>query len=68
MKADYDMDSLEASLPSRERGLKYFEMAPCEPEALSLPSRERGLKSGKMRIGSLRENVAPFAGAWIEMK
>ena len=33
------------SLPSRERGLKYFDSYSQLVDALSLPSRERGLKS-----------------------
>ena len=33
----------------------------------SLPSRERGLKSGLGVKGSRRWEVAPFAGAWIEI-
>ena len=32
------------SLPSRERGLKYWQACYLLPTALSLPSRERGLK------------------------
>ena len=34
---------------------------------LSLPSRERGLKSGKDPSKNPMINVAPFAGAWIEI-
>ena len=34
---------------------------------LSLPSRERGLKSKCNRKDYGRADVAPFAGAWIEM-
>ena len=33
----------------------------------SLPSRERGLKSVWLACGRYRTEVAPFAGAWIEM-
>ena len=33
----------------------------------SLPSRERGLKSLIMAVIGVVLNVAPFAGAWIEM-
>ena len=34
---------------------------------LSLPSRERGLKSRFMQEKRESREVAPFAGAWIEM-
>ena len=33
----------------------------------SLPSRERGLKLLELLPRSLLPNVAPFAGAWIEI-
>ena len=33
----------------------------------SLPSRERGLKSKDGYITEEKVNVAPFAGAWIEI-
>ena len=35
---------------------------------LSLPSRERGLKSIHNNMLPDVTNVAPFAGAWIEIK
>ena len=56
------------SLPSRERGLKFaldYSVVYCDT---SLPSRERGLKFLKLEISFLRNSVAPFAGAWIEIK
>ena len=34
---------------------------------LSLPSRERGLKFTNMSLAVWAEQVAPFAGAWIEI-
>ena len=34
---------------------------------MSLPSRERGLKFSVAFLKHNTENVAPFAGAWIEM-
>ena len=34
---------------------------------LSLPSRERGLKSDDDGLSDYGDQVAPFAGAWIEM-
>ena len=55
------------SLPSRERGLKFaldYSVVYCDT---SLPSRERGLKFLKLEISFLRNSVAPFAGAWIEI-
>ena len=59
---------LRSSLPSRERGLKYtlflYFYAYFSP---SLPSRERGLKYTVYDKVSVYV-VAPFAGAWIEIK
>ena len=34
---------------------------------MSLPSRERGLKYKSNEVLNDQRNVAPFAGAWIEM-
>ena len=34
----------------------------------SLPSRGRGLKSVLFYIGQLNSDVAPFTGAWIEIR
>ena len=34
----------------------------------SLPTRERGLKCEQFKYAVLCENVAPYAGAWIEMR
>ena len=34
---------------------------------LSLPSRERGLKSNLLQVNGKKDEVAPFAGAWIEI-
>ena len=55
------------SLPSRERGLKLdvrlYERGATE----SLPSRERGLKFQEQVASLQDENVAPLAGAWIEI-
>ena len=55
------------SLPSRERGLKYRGNRDRRGGHRSLPSRERGLKFDEQTgfLGVL--DVAPFAGAWIEM-
>gem|GEM_PF-172715 len=59
---------LVASLPSRERGLKFVAVGAQTNSFASLPSRERGLKflQGRSCARSLR--VAPFAEAWIEMR
>ena len=35
---------------------------------MSLPSRERGLKSGMQTQLLERAAVAPFTGAWIEIR
>ena len=61
-------ESLIQSLPSRERGLKSVSNIDTEPEVLSLPSRERGLKSCRLHKWITENNVAPLAGAWIEIK
>ena len=55
------------SLPSRERGLKSVAKSMLDLGATSLPSRERGLKSGVHGINHAINEVAPLAGAWIEM-
>ena len=55
------------SLPSRERGLKYFGYVPPASPISSLPSRERGLKSVYNKLYESSLLVAPFAGAWIEI-
>ena len=67
--------TMSGSLPSRERGLKYeflkidFYLGNRDGRGgtRSLPSRERGLKFDEQTgfLGVL--DVAPFAGAWIEM-
>ena len=55
------------SLPSRERGLKYQVYLSGSVPILSLPSRERGLKCRVSCVCIKADQVAPFAGAWIEM-
>ena len=59
--------TMSGSLPSRERGLKYRGNRDRRGGNRSLPSRERGLKFDEQTgfLGVL--DVAPFAGAWIEM-
>ena len=56
------------SLPSRERGLKSAYIEDEEIVEESLPSRERGLKFLGSAVDWLADIVAPFAGAWIEIK
>ena len=55
------------SLPSRERGLKSWLTIHESYDAESLPSRERGLKLGDYNNDMNIIDVAPFAGAWIEI-
>ena len=55
------------SLPSRERGLKSNIGWQIKGARRSLPSRERGLKFPDQRKKSAHSNVAPLAGAWIEI-
>ena len=56
------------SLPSRERGLKSAYPRPILYSQASLPSRERGLKLIAAQANNTSRRVAPFAGAWIEIK
>ena len=55
------------SLPTRERGLK--SVLPFIPGIgfQSLPTRERGLKYEYPRRHQDDDEVAPYAGAWIEI-
>ncbi len=55
------------SLPSRERGLKSFGLPLFYRRYMSLPSRERGLKYSRFVTTQLLSDVAPLAGAWIEI-
>ena len=55
-----------ASLPMRERGLKYQQPLLRWVNYKSLPMRERGLKYRAISIRHLYA-VAPYAGAWIEI-
>ena len=55
------------SLPSRERGLKSQDQIRQLAVFASLPSRERGLKSCVVFTDGVHRDVAPFAGAWIEI-
>ena len=56
-----------ASLPSRERGLKLLPLMQSNQRQESLPSRERGLKYKVRYVLVILNDVAPFAGAWIEI-
>ena len=55
------------SLPSRERGLKSAKHVKKFHRVSSLPSRERGLKSWIQEEYDEAIQVAPFAGARIEI-
>ena len=57
-----------ASLPSRERGLKFEDCDDLFGCYMSLPSRERGLKYYLDDMTWVAVAVAPFAGAWIEIR
>ena len=63
---DMKKDLIE-SLPSRERGLKSGLKAWKRSNVWSLPSRERGLKCHFSQGHENIRDVAPLAGAWIEM-
>ena len=67
MDAIDQIHQLGKSLPSRERGLKYCDDITNGEQTVSLPSRERGLKYIIFGIINTRNNVAPLAGAWIEI-
>ena len=55
------------SLPVRERGLKYVARFDIHSVVGSLPVRERGLKSPMITSTRGRVEVAPCAGAWVEI-
>ena len=56
-----------ASLPTRERGLKFPDALYAARESLSLPTQERGLKWNLIEWNTLHLLVAPYTGAWIEI-
>ena len=56
------------SLPTRERGLKFAFFGKFAAITQSLPTRERGLKFLKSRPAGEPSAVAPYAGAWIEIR
>ena len=56
------------SLPTRERGLKFYRLVLHDLIPLSLPTRERGLKSLHLWGFPSGDGVAPYAGAWIEIR
>ena len=55
------------SLRSPERGLKYIEVLGVKVDNKSLRSPERGLKFEYTSTSTNYTDVAPFAGAWIEI-
>ena len=55
------------SLPTRERGLKFFYVNGISVFPRSLPTRERGLKLEAAHRYLSERQVAPHAGAWIEI-
>ena len=66
--SDYNLlENKVASLPSRERGLKFVSFYFMRTQILSLPSRERGLKFDELCQQYDLDEVAPLAGAWIEI-
>ncbi len=60
-------DFARTSLPSRERGLKFWLFFEQAVAKMSLPSRERGLKFIYIYSYIGQAPVAPLAGAWIEI-
>ena len=67
MKADYDMDSLEAVAPLAGAWIEILYPSVMHSKSGSLPSRERGLKYAQSHNPQHRQAVAPLAGAWIEI-
>ena len=61
------MELEDESLPSRERGLKFKHRLMTTAPIGSLPSRERGLKYAWSSTNHAKYDVAPLAGAWIEI-
>ena len=55
------------SLLSQERGLKFFPAHAHGAATLSLLSQERGLKFPMVLLPKSGSQVAPLAGAWIEI-
>ncbi len=63
----HGVDHQNQSLPTRERGLKSPSCGRLFPYCRSLPTRERGLKFFFRLSGHVSAQVAPYAGAWIEI-
>ena len=59
MQLYYLNREIEMSLPTRERGLKYFFDAAAESLAPSLPTRERGLKLSRTHSVGLLGRRSP---------
>ncbi len=56
-----------ASLPSRERGLKYIGKGDKSHEELVAPFAGAWIEIFAYNVGNIDQLVAPFAGAWIEI-
>ena len=56
------------SFPSRERGLKLWNIGKQPVFLVSFPSRERGLKSSILCLYEDAAFVVPLAGTWIEIE
>ena len=56
------------SLPTRERGLKSLGIMRDAAAGESLPTRERGLKYNFPAGLPAKALVAPYTGAWIEIR
>ena len=68
IKVGLVMEDATESLPTRERGLKSTCRKSIKPIRKSLPTRERGLKLLYRMQGVSLNRVAPYTGAWIEIK
>ena len=56
------------SLPSRERGLKYYQIHRRSEKISVAPFAGAWIEIGKHIHSSTDHSVAPFAGAWIEIQ
>ena len=60
------MSQSKWSLPSRERGLKFFRY-PIRPVAVVAPFTGAWIEISPVRSVTIKLVVAPFTGAWIEI-
>ena len=67
MKITFDVDPRTASLPSRERGLKFVQEFCRNFQKIVAPFAGAWIEIGLVRPPVRAGRVAPFAGAWIEM-